>query len=155
MVYRIGLQTGLPRAALTPDHWHPIRSAAEPESAIRSRDREGTVEDASPHSPEPTVEAAKRTPLAYAMGFATPAMTPATGAPLAPNREGLLLAKGASRMLGYLGNPALTAAGSRFDGRLAAGTVGRRMPSPEKWANIESWLQSSTCTTPRAVSRAW
>ncbi len=42
-------------------------------------------------------------------GLAVKVVDPQTGEPLPPNTEGLLLAKGASRMQGYLGDPARTA----------------------------------------------
>jgi acyl-[acyl-carrier-protein]-phospholipid O-acyltransferase / long-chain-fatty-acid--[acyl-carrier-protein] ligase len=41
-------------------------------------------------------------------GVAVKVVDPQTGEPLPPNMEGLLLAKGPNRMMGYLGNPTLT-----------------------------------------------
>jgi acyl-[acyl-carrier-protein]-phospholipid O-acyltransferase/long-chain-fatty-acid--[acyl-carrier-protein] ligase len=55
-------------------------------------------------------------------GGAVKVVDPETGAALPPNREGLLLAKGANRMLGYLGNPALTGAATR-DGWYVTGDI--------------------------------
>ena len=47
---------------------------------------------------------------------------PQTGETLPPNTEGLLLAKGANRMLGYLGNPELTSTVTR-DGWYVTGDI--------------------------------
>jgi acyl-[acyl-carrier-protein]-phospholipid O-acyltransferase/long-chain-fatty-acid--[acyl-carrier-protein] ligase len=55
-------------------------------------------------------------------GVAVKIVDPDTGAPLPPNREGLLLAKGANRMLGYLGNSALTQSVTR-DGWYVTGDI--------------------------------
>ena len=55
-------------------------------------------------------------------GVAVKVVDPQTGETLPPNTEGLLLAKGANRMLGYLGNPELTSSVTR-DGWYVTGDI--------------------------------
>jgi len=55
-------------------------------------------------------------------GVAVKVVDPQTGETLPPNAEGLLLAKGANRMVGYLGNPELTGAATR-DGWYVTGDI--------------------------------
>ncbi len=55
-------------------------------------------------------------------GVAVKVVDPASGETLPPNTEGLLLTKGSNRMLGYLANPALTAAAFR-DGWYVTGDI--------------------------------
>ncbi|MGB7762567.1 MAG: acyl-[ACP]--phospholipid O-acyltransferase [Bryobacteraceae bacterium] len=55
-------------------------------------------------------------------GVAVKVVDPQTGEILPPNTEGLLLAKGANRMLGYLGNPELTSSVTR-DGWYVTGDI--------------------------------
>jgi len=55
-------------------------------------------------------------------GVAVKVVDPQTGQTLPPNTEGLLLAKGANCMLGYLGNPALTESVTR-DGWYVTGDI--------------------------------
>ncbi len=57
-------------------------------------------------------------------GVAVKVVDPATGEPLGPSQEGLLLVRGANRMLGYLGEAERTAEAIR-DGWYSTGDIGR------------------------------